>query len=239
MVGQRVRVVRRQVPCDLPDQAHDDHQDDRAREKVGGHGERPSRFLEAAQVAVAHQQDDGGRDLHLVGADHGEHGSDGRRARRDLDRNRHDVVNQQRHRANLRDPGPEILPGDYVGAAGPDVDHDDLAVGQHHEHHDQQDHARHGQDEAERREAGHRQQGDQDLFGAVRRGGDAVGGQHAQGERLGQPLLAELLVDERRAQQPAFRRIPEAPGQVDALIKHINRLAHGHRPVPFPSSQSD
>ena len=61
----------------------------------------------------------------------------------------------------------------------------------------------------------------------------------AQGERLGQPLLAELLVDERRAKSPAFRRIPEAPRQVDALFEHIDRLAHGHRSVPFPSWQSD
>ena len=55
---------------------------------------------------------------------------------------------------------------------------------------------------------------DQDFLGAVGRGGDAVGGEHAERERLGQPLLAELLVDQRRPEQPALERVAKALGQV-------------------------
>ena len=121
---------------------------------------------------------------------------------RDLDGDGDHVVDQQRHRADLRDARAEVLPRHDVRAARPDVDHDDLAVGEHHERHHQQDDQRQRQDQRERRQAGDRQQRDEDLLGAVRRRGDAVRRQHAERQRLGQPLLAELLVDERRPEQP-------------------------------------
>ena len=146
---------------------------------------------------------------------------------------RHDVVDEQGDRADLGDARPEVLPRDHVGTAGPDVDHHDLAVGQHHEHHDEQDHQRHGQDEAERRDPGQRQQRDEDFLGAVRRRRDAIGGEDAQRERLGQPLLAELLVDQWRPQQSAFHRIPEALGEVRPPLENIDGLTHGQGSAPF------
>ena len=48
-----------------------------------------------------------------------------------------------------------------------------------------------------------------------------------RGQRLGQPLLTELLVDERRPQSAAFRPVPEALGEVRTLpFEHVHRLAH-------------
>jgi hypothetical protein len=125
------------------------------------------------------------------------------------------------------------MTGNAEAIAGPDVHHDDFAVRQHHQRHDEQDHQRHGQDQGEREQPEVRQQLDQDFLGAVRRGGDAVRGEHTQGERLGQPLIAELLVGERWAQQPAFHRIPEALGEVMPSLENVYRLPHGHEFVPL------
>ena len=44
----------------------------------------------------------------------------------------------------------------------------------------------------------------EDLFGAIRRRRDAVGRQHAKGDRTVQPLAAQLLGDEWLAEQDPF-----------------------------------
>ena len=219
----------RQVAEDLPDQAGDDHQDDDAGEQVGGHRERPAGLADAAQVAVAHQDHDRDRDdgdqVRVV--EHGDGGGHRRRARGHLDRHRDHVVDEQRDRGDLGHPGPEVVPGDHVRSAGPGVDRDDLAVGQHHQRHHEQDHPGQRQDQGER---GDRQaaleQLDQDLLGAVRRGGDPVRGQDAERGHVGQPLLAEFLVDHGRAEQPPFQRVPDAFRQVVAPAEEAHCLAH-------------
>jgi hypothetical protein len=150
----RGRVVQGQLAEGLADQADHDHQDHRPGEQVSRYGERLARLLDAAQVAVAHQQHHADADLQLVRADGGDGGRHGGGARRDLDRDRDHVVDQQRHRADLGDARAEVLPGDHVGAAWLDVDHDDLAVREHHERHHQQDDQGQRQDQRERRYAG-------------------------------------------------------------------------------------
>jgi len=171
---QRVRVVLGQVAQDLADQADDDHQNDRAGEQEGGHREDPPGFLDPAQVAVAHEQDHADDDRLGVGAERRDRGDHRDGAGRDLDGHRDHIVDQQRHGGDLGDPGPEVLPGHHVGAAGPDVDHHHLAVGQHHQRHHHEDDQRHRQDEGEGRQPRQRQQRDQDLLRAVGGGGDAV-----------------------------------------------------------------
>ena len=80
-VGQRVRVVFRQVPGDLADHADDDHQDDRPGEQVRGDREGLSRLLDPAQVAVAHDQDDADGDAQAELAERREGGHHRRGAR--------------------------------------------------------------------------------------------------------------------------------------------------------------
>jgi hypothetical protein len=230
---QRGRVDGPQVPHHLADQPDDDHQDDRAREQVGRHRKGPARLLDAPQVPEAHEHDHAEADLKLVGPDPGEGRGHRGRARSDLDRHGHDVVDEQRDRAHLGDARAEVLARHHVGSARPDVDHDDLAVGQQHQHHDEQDDQRHGQDQAERGHAHRGHQHDQDLLGAVRRGGDPVRGQHAERERLGQPLLAEILVDQRRPEQPALCRVPECVGQAAAPLEQRCCLPRSHWSAPF------
>ena len=232
----RVRGRLRQVSQHFADQPDDDHQDDRAREQVGRHGEGPARLLDPAQVSHAHEQDHADADLELVGADPREGRGHRGCPRRDLDRHGHHVVDKQRDRAHLGDARPEVLPCHHVRSAGPDVDHDDLAVGEQHEHHDEQDDQGHGQDQAERRHAERGHQHDEDFLGAVGRRGDPVRRQHAERERLGQPLFAEILVDQRRSQQSALGRVPERIGQTAAPVEQGCCLPRGHLSAPFVRS---
>ncbi len=225
---QRGRIGHGKVASHLADQPHDDHQDDHAREQVGRHREGPARLLEAPQVSEAHEHDHAEADLQLVGADRREGGGHRGRARRDLYRHGHHVVDEQRHRAHLGDARAEVLPCHHVGAARPDVDHDDLAVGEQHEHHDEQDDQRHGQDQGERGQPDEGHERDQDFLRAVGRGGDPVRRQHAERERVGQPLFPEVLVDQRRAEQTTFSRIPECVRQARASVEQAHRLARGH-----------
>src|SRR5215467_3256027 len=142
-----MRVVFRQVPGDLADYADDDHQDHRSGEQVRGDREGLSRLLDPAQVAVAHDQDDADGDLKAELAERGECGHHRGGACGGLDGDSDDVVDEQRHRGDLGDLGPEVLPGHDVGTAGPDVDHHHFAVGQHHECHHDKDDEGHRQDD--------------------------------------------------------------------------------------------
>ncbi len=151
-----------------------------------------------------------------------------------LHRDRDHVVDHQRHRRHLRDAWAEVLPGDHVRAARPGVDRHHLAVGQHHQGDAEQDHPGHRQQQRERRQAEERQQLVEDQLGAVVRGRDPVTRQHAEGQWLRQPLLGQLLVDQRRAEQAPLHRVPEGLREVAsrASVKQASRLAQGHRFLP-------
>ena len=185
---------------------------------------------------------------HDLAADHRdvaelrERGHDRRAARRRLDRDRDHVVDQQRDRGDLGHPWAEVLPRHHVRAAGPGVDGHDLAVEQHHQRDPEQDHAGHRQQDREsRRVAQDLHQLDQDFLRAVRSGRDPVAGQHAQRERLGQPLLGQLLVDQRRAKQAPLEGIPKALRQAGprSSADQVSRLAHGHRFAPSRPRAAD
>ncbi len=202
----------RQPAEELADQACDDQDHHHAGEEIGRDGERTARLPDAAQVAVKHQQHNAdGDDRQQFGISQCRNRrGDGRRARGDLDRDRHHVVDEQRDCGDLGDPWTKVLPRHDVRAAGPGVDGDDLAVGQHDEGHHEQHDAGQRQDQRERGDAeAAPEQFDQDFLCAVGRGGDPVRREDAERQRLGQPLLAELLVDERRSEQAPFDRIAQ------------------------------
>jgi hypothetical protein len=219
----------------LPYQAHHDHDGHRRGEQVGGHRERPPGLADPAQVAVAHQDHDADRDQRdgrriINGRDRGR---DGRCARRHLDRDGDHVIDEQRHRRDLRHPGPEVLPRDHVRPAGPGVDRDDLAVRQHDEGHHEQDNPGERQDERERRDRqAAPEQLDQDFLGAVRRGGDPVGREHAERQPLGEALLGEFLIDQRWPEQAPLEGVPNAFRHVRGPAEQSLRLAHRHAAAP-------
>ena len=174
-------VIERQRAERLADQARDDHENNDAGEQVGRHRERPPGLPDAPQVPVAHQDHDDDRDRGqlvrpdvLVNAGR-QRRCDRGRARRDLHRDGDHVVDKQCHRGDLGHLGAEVFPRDHVGAAGPGVDRDHLAVRQHHQSHHEQDDAGQRQDEDEcRGRQAALDQLDQDFLGAVRGGGNAV-----------------------------------------------------------------
>ena len=205
-----------QVAEDLPDRPDDDHRGHRDEEEVGRERERLAGLPDAAQVAVGQQHDTppgtsrpctGSSDVH-GGGDRGDRG--GR-----LHRDRHDVVDQQRDRGDLGHLVAEVLPAHDVRAAGPGVDHHHLAVGQRHQHQDDQDHRGHRGQDVEAGQAEHTEQDDQHLLGAVGRGRDAVAGQHAERQPLGQLLLVQLGADQRRPEQHPLDPVAEPFGYRD------------------------
>ena len=157
-----------------------------------------------------------------------------RAAGRRLHRDRDHVVDQQCHRRDLCHPRTEVFPGHYVGSARPGVDGHHLAVGQHHQHDPSQHHQGHRQDQCERRQPHDRQHLDEDLLGTVCGRGDAVAGKHTQRERPGQPLVLELLIDHRGAEEAPFHGIPEALRKITSgrPVKETSRLAQSQRLFP-------
>ena len=225
--GAVPEVVRASVDSDgwqadgrLADEPDDDRQADRDGEQVGRQRERPPSLADTAQVAVAHDGDRDHRDhdQDVRADDWGvrqlrERGDDRRAASRDLHRDRDRVVDEQRDRRDLRHPWPEVLARHYVGPARPGVDGDNLPVGEHDERDAGEDDQRHRQDKRERRNADNGHELDQHLLSPVGGRGDAVGGEHAERQRLGQPLLGDLLVDQRRPEELALELVPEGLGQ--------------------------
>ena len=215
----------RQAAGQLPDHAGDDHRDHRDGEQVGRQREDPARLADAAQVAQAHEQDghhrDDQQDLGADDRDPGQRrecGHDRRAARGGLHRDRDHVVDQQRDRGDLGYPRAEVLPGHHVRAARPGVHRHHLAVGQHDQQHAEQDQQGHRQHQREGGQAEERQQRVEDLLGAVRGRGEPVAGQHAERQRLGQALAAQLLGHQRRAEQPTLGAVPEAIRQLGHLV---------------------
>ena len=231
-----------QVACGRPPPTNsraspdDDHQADRPGEQVGRQRERPAVLPDAEQVHVAHEErghdrdQQQGRGVAQRPGQRRERGQDRGAARRVLHRDRDHVVHHQRHGRDLGDPRAEVLPGHHVGAARPGVDRHHLAVGQHDQEDAEQDHPGQRHQQRERRQAEERQQFVQDQLGAVVRRRDPVAGQHAQGQRLGQPLLLELLGDQRRAEHAALDGVPEGLREFVSLAarEQASRSAHGH-----------
>ena len=176
-------------------QEEDPHHPD---EEVGGRGEDAARLLHPPQVAPRQDQDERQRDRHPVGEQGAEGGGERRGPRRHRDRDRQDVVGQQRHPGDLGRQEPEVVAGDQVGAARLRVGLDGLAVGEQEDAEDRQE--RQGDRDHHREDAdgGRLDQDVQDLLGRVRRRGEVVAGEDGQGGRLAEPLVDETLGRQRR-----------------------------------------
>nr|WP_230854707.1 hypothetical protein [Arthrobacter terrae] len=203
--GQVPGVVLRQTAKEqLAQHADDDHGADHDREEIGGHREGRTSLAQTAEIDVAHQQDDGDGDFQAVGTQRPDGGHDRDGAGSRLDRDRHDVVDEQGGRRDLRHLGAEILSCHDVGSTGLGVDRQDLPVGGRHQNQDQQNNARDRQDQGEGGQARIREQLQEDFLGTVRRGGNGIGGKHTQGHRIAQLLRLQLRGDQRLTQKYAL-----------------------------------
>ena len=167
------------------------------------------RLADAPQVAVDEDQHDADRDEQrgVAGRERGDGAREGGGASGALHRDRHRVVDEERHRRDLRDLRAEVVARNDVGASRRRVEADDVEVGQRHDEQHPEDHEGDRDEEAEGREPDDRRHLREHLLGAVRRGRDAVRCEDAEGDGAAQTLAAELLGDERLAQDPALEPV--------------------------------
>lgn len=120
----------------------------------------------------------------------------------------------------------------HVGAAGLGVHLHHLQVGEgdEGEHHDHGDAHRH--EEREGGDTDHLDQRDQGLLGGVGRRRDDVGGQHGQRRLLVEALRAQLLGDERGAQEPVLEAVAQRLGELRAAIHSGGKWAQRRRRRP-------
>ena len=128
------------------------------------------------------------------------------------------VVAEQGHARHLGPEQPEVVLGDDVGAAGARVLADGLAVRQDQEPEDDQHADGKGHHGHERRQTDVRDEGAQDLLGGVRRRRQVVRGEHGEGRGLAQPLVAQLVRGQRRAQDPLLDAVAQRLGQLDQVL---------------------
>lgn len=150
-------------------------------------------------------------------ADEMSEGDQRARAGRHLDGDGDDVVDEQGHRGDLRDVRPEVLPGHHVGATGPGVDRDDIAVAERQQQQHQQDRTGHRHDHREGGCSDDRHEDPEHLLGAVGRRTDAVGGEHPERRPVAQFLVSDAFGGERSAEQTPL----------DA----VHRPIMGHAPI--------
>ena len=143
----------------------------------------------------------------------GDGAGEGGGARRRLDGHGDRVVDEQGHGGHLGHLGPEVVAGHHVGAAGLRVELDHVEVRERHEEQHAEDGQRDGHDQAEGGQPHVRHQLGEHLLGAVGRRRDAVGRQHTEGDGPAQPLAAQLLGDQRRAEQLVLQPVAEGLGE--------------------------
>ncbi len=175
-----------------------EHGEDAEHERVGGNGERGARLPDAAQVDRRQQQDGDHREQHLVMVDERHRRADVRHRRGHRHGHREHVVHQQR--AGHGQPrGRAEVGGDHlVVATARRVRMHVLPVACDHDEHDPRDRQPDPGRHRIGRQARHRQH-QEDLLRCVRHRGQCIGGEHRQGDPLGQQRVRQLVAAERLA----------------------------------------
>jgi hypothetical protein len=172
----------------------DQHQD-RHDEEVGRDCEDPPRLPNAAQVAEHQHEHEPERQLHAVDVHLRKRGGDGGDAGRDADRDRQDVVDEQRRGRDERRHLAEVVLRDEIGAASGRVRMNRLAVREDDHREDRGDDEGDGTREAER--AGpDKHEHAQDFFRRIRHRGERIGGEDREtGEARESFVLREVRRD--------------------------------------------
>ena len=188
-----------------PEQApaeHETHPDD---ECVGRNGKGHTGFANSAQVQCRYQQDRAEAEQHLVVGHERDRRPDVRHRRCRRNRNCENVVHHQGAGHGQTGVGTEVGGDHFVIAAAGRVGVHVLPVACHHDQH----HRRHGDADPGRqrirRQARHREH-QEDLFRGVRNRGERIGGEHRQGDPLGQQRVAQPVAAERLTQDESPRR---------------------------------
>ncbi len=191
--------------------ADDDRRPHHGDEEIGGEGEVTTGLADASQISVDEDDDDTDRDRNDV-ANRGKGTVQCGSAGRTLDGHRDDVVDQQRDGRDLGDLRSEVVARHDVRTTGGRVVLDDVEVRRRDEEEDAQDDEHDRYDESERGETDIGRQLRQDLFSSVRRGRDAVRGQHAERGEPSQSLVTQLFGDVRFSEQYPLQAVPRRLG---------------------------
>ena len=188
----------RHVPIPIERQRGDNEEVRRDREDA-------ARLADASQVPDHQQRDESERQLHAVDVPVGECRCERRDARRDADRHRQDVVDQQRAGGDERRHFAEVVLRDDVRAAARRVRVDRLAIGEDHDRQNRCDHERDRAREAERRGADEHQHAE-DFLGRVRDRRQRVGRQHGQPGDAGEPFVVREVGRDRFPDDESLER---------------------------------
>ena len=149
--GQRVRNDRAMdVSRHHLDETDSDEDEDRGHKRVRRERKQEPRLPHAAKVREHDHDEAGQRERDLVRAERGREGGDGVDPGRDRDRDREDVVGQERGRRDKAGRGAEVLPRNDVRAAARLVHAHGLAVGENDDPEQRRDPDRDRKDEMRR-----------------------------------------------------------------------------------------
>ena len=197
--------VRRNPVRDQHEVEHDEHEEDRQQER---HGLRtPRRFRKMRKMRTRTCV------VELPVRDRrGKEAEDRVATGRHRDRDRQDVVDDERASGDDAESGAEQLGGDEVAAAAARKMFDDARVGEG----DDEDRRR-GHQGQENREVGVRPEGPEGFLGAVGRGGEAVRAEPDPGQKRDEGDVVE---------DPGIQRIPRLPDE-----NGLDRIGQGFGPL--------
>jgi hypothetical protein len=165
-------------------EAHDQHGVDRNHEPVGGHRERSSRLLDAAQVDHSQEPDEPNRERDGVMGERGHRARDGGHARNYRHGNGEHVVDQQRRGRDQRCVFTEIVATHGVGAASVRVCEAGLTIGSDDDQQQQDHRCRQPRREVEQGQPP-KPKDQHDLLGGVRDRRQRVRAEDGQRQPLG------------------------------------------------------
>ena len=193
----RLQVMTKHIDLEETPDQHQEHATD---ERVGRNSERGAGLPDSAQVHRGEHNDRDHREYHLVlGYErHGRADVGHRRSHRHG--HREHVVDQQRTGHRQPGGGPQVS-GDHlvITAAGGIGVHVLPVGGHHHEHHERHRHTDPGRHRVGRQTCDRQHQ--EDLLGGVGHRRHGVGGEHRQGDALGQQGVGQLVAAERLPDQ--------------------------------------
>ena len=193
-----------------PNHSGDEQPGHAGEEPIGGYREYPARFSDAPKIPERQQQYEEDGQLHRVMGEDRERRDHGVDSGGHRHRNCEDVAAHQCRGGDLRHRITEVLPAHHVRAAAHRVCLHDLPVTEAYEteHHEQ--HQRHGSDEREGGDPGSRDEDAEDRLARIGARRHDVGRQDGERGRFAEPLGVQLVVRERRPEEPALHAVGAA-----------------------------
>ena len=210
-------------------ESDDDHHEGRCHEGVRRDREQRAGFLDPAEVGEREEHDEAERDRDSVVCDLRDRRRDREHPGAHGNRDRQDVVDEERRRRGQARQDPEVLLADDVGAAARRIGADGLAVGRDHDREEQRDRQRDRDHEMDRRRA-RGEQDEQDLLGRVRVRRERVRREDRERDGLREQRVLEVVSSASRGRpaRASPRRATDF-GREPIQTSHLERRNAGGR----------